>query len=383
MTMKQHVTLNDVAKAAGVSQSTVSLVLNGRPVVKSKTVEKVRDAIHQLGYVASTPGRRRGRRDRKPRATNRIALLAYGMSRGSMNSAVYMDVIHGVEVAVRNCQRSLMLVHLPPGERLPADIFPQKVDGAILFGPLDQRLARRLDGTPCVQVMGAIEREGRSDQVTYDNSSLGRIAAHYTLERGHRQAAFIGSSNRSLFLERGHDFAKILQAGGASCHDFIDTELLDETGSAIRVIPERLAALLDNVLGTNEDNGNDRPLPGETSFSASAAPRLSPGPGCLFLSHDVLAPAVCSELKRRGLVVGRDIDLISCNNEQALLAHLHPRPATIDIHAERVGQSAVEQLLRRIEHPSAPRATLALQPTLVEGDAPPVLADSLPDLVVH
>ncbi|WP_245824685.1 LacI family DNA-binding transcriptional regulator [Pseudoruegeria aquimaris] len=44
-------TVNDIAKEAGVSLATVDRVLNGRPGVRKKTVEKVNEAIRRIGYV--------------------------------------------------------------------------------------------------------------------------------------------------------------------------------------------------------------------------------------------------------------------------------------------------------------------------------------------
>jgi LacI family transcriptional regulator len=343
--MSQAPTIDDVAAEAGVSRSTVSLVLNDRDVLKPETVDSVRRVIGELGYEAAPPGRRRGGRDRKRRATNRIALLAPGIPRAAMNSAVYMDVLHGVEAGVRESGKSFQLVHLPPHEPCPTQIFTQKVDGVVVFGPVDERVARRLNGTPCVQVMGAIDGDDRWDHVTYDNGRLGQIAAEYAIARGHRHAAFISANNPDLFMERGKIFSNTLVAAGGSNVDFIDPAIEDKTGTAIRIIPERLQALFDKVAA------------------------VDPQPTCLFLAADTLAPAVCAELQRRGLRIGKNLDVISCNNEQMLLNHLHPRPATIDIHAELVGQKAVEQLLWRIDHPRQPRVTMALAPTLVEGES--------------
>lgn len=50
-TGRKRVTLTDVARAAGVSKSTVSLVLNDSPLIKKETQQKVQQAIEQLGYV--------------------------------------------------------------------------------------------------------------------------------------------------------------------------------------------------------------------------------------------------------------------------------------------------------------------------------------------
>ena len=50
-------TIRDVAKIAGVSRSTVSLVLNNSPLVKNETRKKILDTIEQTGYVPNSSAR--------------------------------------------------------------------------------------------------------------------------------------------------------------------------------------------------------------------------------------------------------------------------------------------------------------------------------------
>jgi len=65
---------------------------------------------------------------------------------------------------------------------------------------------------------------------------------------------------------------------------------------------------------------------------------------------------------------GRDVSVISCNNECALVAGLFPALTTIDIHAEAIGRRAVAQLMWRIEHPMDRfQTTTVVEPTVVEG----------------
>jgi DNA-binding LacI/PurR family transcriptional regulator len=355
----------------------VSNVLNRRPDVAASTIEAVQAALQELNYTPRRRGRPRGARRHGANAgrrTNRIALLVPGIPRSYINSPVYMDVLHGVEAAVRSADKSFVLLRLEPGAPCPSQLFPQKVDGVVLFGPVaDKRLAAKLHAMPCVQVMGRIEREGWWDQVSYDNARLGEIAAGYLLGRGHRDVAFVSNSDSGPHLvERCYVFKESIRTAGGDCLELIDDQLLTDTGTIQQVNQQRLATLLDQVSGIRcQVSGRaQNPEPGPPSPALDTRPRHSPpplAPTALFLAGDVLAPAVCGELQRRGLVVGQDIDVVSCNNEQMLLSHLHPRPATIDIHAERVGHKAVEQLLWRIQHPTAPRATTALEPTLVEG----------------
>jgi len=91
-------------------------------------------------------------------------------------------------------------------------------------------------------------------------------------------------------------------------------------------------------------------------------------PKGLFVTSDVITPAVYQSLARRGIKPGQDIAVVSCNNEKPYLLPLHPRPAVVDIQAETIGRQAIERLLWRIDHPNAPRMTLVMEPKLLLPD---------------
>ena len=60
MNKRQSITIEDVAKAAGVSRQTVSRVLNRKPGVKDGVRERIEEAIAELGYVPNLAARRMG-----------------------------------------------------------------------------------------------------------------------------------------------------------------------------------------------------------------------------------------------------------------------------------------------------------------------------------
>ena len=340
-----------VARQAGVSPTTVSLVMNGKAGVAAETRQAVMETVNQLGYVPRPGGRPRGPKA-APGCTNMIALVATGISRAALNAPVYMDVLHGVEAALAEVGKTMVLRHLPPEAPTLMEVLPQKVDGVVLFGSArDERLVRRLQGTPCVQVMSSIEPEGLMDHVTYANARIGTLAANYLLSRNHRHAAFVVSGRPSTFVERGDVFKRTMAASGGSSLELEDAALLDMSGDIMQANPEHMRVLVDRLLAGN------------------------PRPTAVFLAADTLVPGFYAELQRRGVKAGEDLDVIGCNNERQLLAPLSPRPATIDIHAEQVGRTAVERLLWRLDHPREARMTVALDPTLVSSDGVQELQD--------
>ena len=344
---KTPVTIQTVAEKAGVCPATVSFVLNGRERVAPDTKNKVLRAVAELGYRRRGPGRRR-KSSRDPRTTNRtnrLALVVPGLPRSALRAPVYAEVLHGVEFKAREAKKILMLCHLPCGEPCPPELFPQKADGILLFGKVDDAdMADRLRQYPCVEMMGRVEPSGLWDHVSYDNHRIGQIAATHLLERGHRRAAIVSSGSQAFFLERGSVFCSTMVDAGGSAEVFTDQDLLVDAQGFLEVDRHRMRVLVDRVL---------------------ALPRP---PSAVFVTADTLVASLYYELQVRGVRPGTDIEIISCNNERPLLANLHPRPVTIDIHAEAIGKRAVEQLLWRIEHPNARRVTVALDPALVDGE---------------
>ena len=103
----------------------------------------------------------------------------------------------------------------------------------------------------------------------------------------------------------------------------------------------------------------------EQRFELSARLPRQPRPTGIFFPADMLTSVAYPLLYERGIVPGRDLDVVSCNNEEILLNNLHPKPAVIDIHAAAVGYRAVEQLLWRIEHPLEPKMKSLIDPELI------------------
>ena len=95
----------------------------------------------------------------------------------------------------------------------------------------------------------------------------------------------------------------------------------------------------------------------------------NPRPTAVFVPGDSVAVMVYRALYVRGLTVGRDLSVISCNNETPLLAGLYPQLTTIDIHAEAIGRRTVDQLAWRMTHRGQPANDVALEPSIVEGES--------------
>ena len=188
--MKKKVTSTDIAKAAGVSQSTVSMVLNKKYNVSfsKETIDKVERAAKELGYVPPKRKTKKGVKKEK--------LLVVFCS--NLTNPYYVMLLQGIELRAKeqgfglfvcNTQRDLKME-----ERYLKMMWELRPLGIIYtcnpshcFMELVKELAQKIP----VAVVNNQNEKMDVDAVELDNSKLGRIMARHLLELGHRKVAYI------------------------------------------------------------------------------------------------------------------------------------------------------------------------------------------------
>lgn len=343
-------TVKDVAKAAEVSIGTVSRVLNGEPNVTDETARRVRKAVQKLDY--SPLRRRKSSPDNKPLLRKSVALLLLGMDRSLVTLPSVASGIHGTEAALSDMGADVLFADLPYLDRLPDFIARRRVHGLVgkgalqeqLFANADPELLNRMREIPTVWLLGRPHGADWGDVVESNDAEVGRLAAEYLLRRGHRRIAILDPKPDHVTLgQRCASFSWHASQKGSIVESFL--------GEASQwSLPLRS---VDDVEAVDELVG--RLL------------KLRKKPTAVFVPADCIAAMVYRACARRGLQIGKDLSLISCNNELPLLTGLYPEVTTIDICAEQIGRQAVEQLTWRLKHPDSPSVTVSVQPRLVEG----------------
>ena len=187
---KKKVTSTDIARAAGVSQSTVSMILNRKYNVSfsRETIDKVEAAAKELGYV---PQKRKTRRESK-----KEKLLVVFCS--NLTNPYYVMLLQGIEsrakeqgfgLFVCNTQRDLKME-----ERYLKMMWSLRPLGIIYtcnpshcFMGMVEELASHIP----VAVVNNQNEKLNVDAVELDNSKLGRMMARHLLELGHRKVAYV------------------------------------------------------------------------------------------------------------------------------------------------------------------------------------------------
>jgi len=322
------VTAAMVAQWVGVSEATISRVINKRSV-HPDTVMRVRQAIKELGFAPSAPISKQRRALR-----GKVALLCPASKLESMTRAPLLNsVLHGIISTLS--ERGLYLIQntLDNSHSLLAQ---HKVDGVIVWPNLvdvPQATIEMLRPYPVVYLMSMPEVHLPGDRVKPNNKTVGMLAAQYLLAQGHQRLACVSTSGLESWLwERSSVFLSMANSGA---------------GSANSPVFESIECDSDGGIIENNQEFEDRMIEGLQRILNS-----TPLPTGWFVTSDALTVYVYRHLKKLGVQIGKDIEIISCHNEIPILNCLDPRPKSIDLRAEEIGKKTVERLLWRMEHPA-------------------------------
>ena len=195
----------DVAKHAGVSQTTVSRVLNTPHLVKGKTYKKVMRAIDELNYIPNGNARSLVRQK-----TGTIALIS-----GPLSNPFFVDTTTSI-VNYASQFGYKINVHFAANNNLEEtynSVFENKVDGIILSSilikdPFYTKIVK--SGIPFV----LFNRKHESNEyfVEMDNERAGEMATSHLLELGHTNISWVGGPlNMSTFKGRYNGYLRALR----------------------------------------------------------------------------------------------------------------------------------------------------------------------------
>lgn len=347
MGSKDTATIKDVAELAEVSLSTVSRVTNNHPGISSATVLKVREAAKNIGYEPGRASARKGHRPKRSRPASyrkmQIALISQ-VKPFLLQTPVYSKLLHGIEDELGKLDYNLIVRNLP--NENPEEKIPHKIDGAILFHTSamqhNKKLLKELRKMPCVNIMGEAGGNEFFDHITYNNRSIGRMAAEHLLSKGHKVFLFLSNAFPSAvwFNLRGKDFISTARKAGGKTFEILFEDLIDESG----------IVQLPNVKKLGQAIEKMKSLPAT--------------PTAIFVPADIYTVGLYHTLRHYDIIPGKDVEIVGVNNDSFTLNHFTPRPASVDIHPEAVGRKAVERLLWRIDNPKEPLEKILIEPEM-------------------
>ena len=304
-------TIEDVARAAGVSAMTVSRVINGKRNVRESTRSLVLQAIDTLKY--------------SPNAAARMLAAGEAMHIGLLYanpSAAYLSQFlvgalegarkAGAHLVLESCE-SESASEQAETTRL---FLKSSIDGVILPPPLSESMAVHAEvaasGTPMVTVAMGLPHEGIRN-VRIDDFAAAKEITNYLLELGHRRIGFIrGHPNITASSERFRGFVAALEDHGLDPSD-APVEQGYFTYRSGLIAGERLLA-------------------SETR------------PTAIFASNDDMAAATVNAAHRAGLDVPHDLSVVGFDDTSPA-ATVWPELTTIRQPIAEMAAAAIELLM--------------------------------------
>jgi LacI family transcriptional regulator len=324
-----RVTIVDVARRAGVSKSTVSLVLGGSSLVADSTRERVTDAMSELGYIYH-----------RGAATLRGAKSGVlGMVINDLSNPFYVELAIGIEHA---CQGGAYIPFLANAAENPVrqqevirSMREHGAAGLVLapaIGTSPSELKPLLAGLPVVQVMRRLSGL-KASLVAPENKEGARKATAHLIANGHRRIAFVGGTTSLLVRdERLAGYRRALEEAGIP----FDGPLVIETT-------------------TNYTGGG-----------AAAAPLLNlqkPATAALCF-NDVVAIGLIRALTEGGVAVGAEFAVVGFDDiEEA--KHTLPALTSVAVNGRNLGSRAAQLLMRHLASGDFEPETVLCPTTLV------------------
>ncbi|HBY97148.1 MAG TPA: LacI family transcriptional regulator [Chloroflexi bacterium] len=303
----------EIAAHAGVSQATVSRVLNNKPNVREKTRKRVLRAIEELGYYPNAEAR-----SLVTRRTTKLGLVV-----SDILNPFYPEFIETVEALARRQGFNVLLCNTqrdPQNDEVYARLLiEQRVAGTIFSSitPLSNAPSQLSQaGIPFVFVNRYLKDTSANIVIT-DNFQGAYKMTEYLLQLGHVRIAFIrGLSNVTTSQDREAGYRRCLQDHG------LEAEIVVEQGDYTR----------------------------EGAYEATTRllQRFPAAPSAIFCANDYMAFGALDAIYQHNLRVPEDISVVGFDNI-ALSALQAIGLTTIEQPIGKMACKAMEILLSRIE----------------------------------
>lgn len=315
-------TIKDIARAVGVSPTTVSNVIHGNTGrVSARTVQRIREAIHTMGYVPNMSAR--ALVSQSSRIIGVINHLVPVENGGFFQDPFHGALLAGIDLALRKRDYYLMVRTIDTTAELVSLLNNWNFDGLILSGLFPQEFYQSLleQPRPVLLVDSYIDNP-KMLQIRLEDCRGGYIATQHLLEQGHREILFCCPSLQSegVIAERFRGYRAALAEHG------------------LRVRDENV---YEHDIGIAQAMALGRKLAERTDFTA------------IFATADILAAGLIVGLSESGRRVPQDVSIVGFDDLQVSQLTT-PRLTTIHQDVAEKGASAVRMLLGAIAGEEGP-----------------------------
>ncbi|WP_299793898.1 LacI family DNA-binding transcriptional regulator [uncultured Shewanella sp.] len=336
------VTINDVAKYAGVSIKTVSRVTNNEPSVKQATIDKVNEAIDALNYQPNLAAR------------NLAATKSYviGFIYDNPNAYYVIDMQNGILSSCKDLGYEL-LIHPCNAkadnicEELTKMVKHSRLAGLVLTPPLseDPKILQALDKIDAnyVRIIAGTEIDEETGLAVLVNDKHGAVSiTQHLIELGHKNIAFLSG-------DQHHESTKERLAGF--------TQAMDNNHISVRK---------DNI------------IEGEYSFEsgvngAKELLRRDDRPTAIVACNDEIAAGALFAARLEGLDIPSDISIVGFE-DSPFSRQTWPKLTTVHQPNQKIAQMATELLIAKRRAQTSEHAKIFIpEPVIRDSSSHPTL----------
>jgi len=311
-------TIKDVAKRAGVAQSTVSLVINNKDHVSPAMRRKVLKVVKELNYHP--------RGFARVLATRKTGNIGFILSDRHFYQAepFYTRIFLGTEFEARKHYYYVLLTtvgeEFNPHGFIPRLLIEKNVDGVILTGKVSDSLIfyTRDSGIPVV-LIDYFPKDSKFPSVLIDNSQGAYEAVAHLIRLGHHRIGFIGGSiDHPSISDRLKGYEMALEEFGCPRNSSLVAK--DQPDSSAE----------DGYKATRRLLG------------------LSSPPSAIFATNDTMAMGTIKAAREAGLEVPDGLAVVGFDDIE-VASHTHPPLTTMRVPKEEMGALAVRKMVEIIE----------------------------------
>ena len=329
------VTIDDVAREAGVSRAAVSKVIRNAYGVSPAMHERVTAAIEKLGYRPSVSAR-----------GMRGATFTLGIEIPELANPFFPKLLAGATAALSGSPYQLIIAPVDPahseGYRAIQALVDRQVDGVIAVSPLvEAAWLETLAATVPVVMLGRHDKSTGYDTVVNDDVAGTHQVMRHLIDLGHRDIAHLTCEEGRTVAGSGvpqeirlETYRKAMQEAGLGSHIQIARASMGEAyRSAMHLL-----------------TGPERPT-------------------AIFACHDEPALGVQRAVAEAGLTPA-DVAVVGYDDIE-IARHPGISLTTVNQDGERMGRLAVELLLERIAGRTLPRHEIVQPDLVVRGSTRP------------
>ena len=327
-------TMKDVAKLAGVSQPTVSHVINGTASISDSVVKRVNEAIEQLGYIPNAMA--------KGLKTHKSQII--GIIVPDVGIRYYGEMVKAIEILLRKKGFMIFLCNTFYSSQLEHDYIQTLIQHNVLgvmagFSLIDERsmplLKKHNIPTVCLD---SGNPQSKDNNVCVDNEMVARMAISHLYDVGARVISY--------------------------CSEPMGVNVLETRYKYFRKAIEEFGLEFDEKRCFIAQNPYDDYNKMKMGYNIAANILLYDNIDAVFASSDEFAFGIISRLKEHGIDIPQQIQIMGCDNDP-FSKLISPPLTTIWQPINKMADIGVSMLTSLIGGETLEETSVCLEPNII------------------